>query len=115
MTGRTRPPRVSNPETLVARELLTAPSIELGERPRARITGDRGERRHAVREPSSRFLTAINAPPIAIGPLYAPKTIDQCIVDDPICTNDGGNVGAHGQYVANGMVDQAAVFAAQHL
>ena len=66
-------------------------------------------------EPSSRFLTAINAPPTAIGPLYAPKTIDQCIVDDPICTNDGGNVGAHGQYVANGMVDQAAVFAAQHL
>jgi cutinase len=66
-------------------------------------------------EPSSRFLTAINAPPTAIGPLYAPKTIDQCIVDDPICTNDGGNVGAHGQYVANGMVDQVAVFAAQHL
>jgi cutinase len=28
-------------------------------------------------EPSSRFLTAINGPPMAIGPLYAPKTIDQ--------------------------------------
>jgi len=28
-------------------------------------------------EPSSRFLTAINAPPMAIGPLYAPKTINQ--------------------------------------
>ncbi len=66
-------------------------------------------------QPSSRFLTAIDAPPISLGPLYAPKTIDQCVDDDPICTNDGGNLGAHGQYVANGMVDQAAVFAAQRL
>ena len=66
-------------------------------------------------QPSSRFLTAIDAPPIAVGPLYAPKTIDQCIADDPICTNDGGNPGAHGLYVANGMVDQAAAFAAQRL
>lgn len=66
-------------------------------------------------QPSSRFLTAIDAPPISLGPLYAPKTIDQCVVDDPICTNDGGNLGAHGQYLTNGMVDQAAVFAAQRL
>ena len=66
-------------------------------------------------EPSSRFLNGINAPPITIGSLYAPKTIQQCIPDDPVCTLDGGNLGAHGQYVANGMVDQAADFVAQHL
>jgi cutinase len=66
-------------------------------------------------EPSSRFLTGINAPPITIGQLYASKTIQQCIADDPVCTLDGGNLGAHGQYVANGMVDQAADFVAHRL
>lgn len=66
-------------------------------------------------EPSSSFLTRINAPPITIGPLYAAKTIDQCIPDDPVCSPDGGNFGAHGQYVANGMVNQAAQFAAGRL
>jgi cutinase len=63
-------------------------------------------------KPSSRFLDRIDVPPIAIGPLYAAKTIDQCIPDDPICSNDGGNIMAHGEYVANGMVDQAAQYAA---
>ena len=64
-------------------------------------------------EPSSRFLNRIDAPPIAIGPLYAAKTIQQCIPDDPVCSNDGNNPAAHGEYVANGMVDQAANFAAR--
>jgi cutinase len=62
-------------------------------------------------EPSTRFLDAINAPPITIGPLYAPKTIAQCIPDDPICSLDGGDIAAHGEYAANGMVDEAASFA----
>jgi cutinase len=66
-------------------------------------------------EPSSTFLTRIDAPPITIGPLYTAKTIDQCIPDDPVCSNDGGNMGAHGEYVVNGMVDQAAGFAARRL
>jgi cutinase len=66
-------------------------------------------------EPSSRFLNRIDAPPINIGPLYAAKTIEQCIFDDPVCTNDGGNIGAHMQYVSNGMVDQAAVNVAQRV
>jgi cutinase len=66
-------------------------------------------------EPSSRFLNRIEAPPINIGPLYAAKTIEQCIFDDPVCTNDGGNIGAHMQYVSNGMVDQAAVNVAQRV
>jgi cutinase len=64
-------------------------------------------------EPSSRFLNRIDAPPIAIGPLYAGKAIRQCIADDPVCSNNGSNLAAHGEYVANGMVDQAANFAAR--
>ncbi len=35
-------------------------------------------------EPSTMFLNSIDAPPITIGPLYAAKTIDQCIPEDPI-------------------------------
>jgi hypothetical protein len=65
--------------------------------------------------PSPRFLNRIDAPPIAIGPLYAAKTIQQCISDDPVCSMDGSNIAAHGEYVANGMVDQAADFVAQRL
>lgn len=64
-------------------------------------------------EPSSRFLNRIDAPPIAIGPLYAGKTIQQCVPEDLVCSNDGNDFAAHGQYVANGMVDQAASFAAR--
>lgn len=66
-------------------------------------------------EPSSRFLNRIDAPPIAIGPLYAPKTIQQCVSDDPVCNNDGSNLAAHGAYVSNGMVDQAADFVAHRV
>jgi cutinase len=66
-------------------------------------------------EPSPRFLNRIDAPPIAIGPLYAAKTIQQCISDDPVCSMDGSNLAAHGEYVANGMVDQAADFVVQRL
>jgi cutinase-like protein len=66
-------------------------------------------------EPSSRFLDNINAPPITIGPLYAAKTIQQCIPDDPVCSIDGSNPAAHGQYATDGMVDQAADFAARNI
>jgi cutinase len=66
-------------------------------------------------EPSSRFLNRIDAPPIAIGPLYAAKTIQQCVPDDPVCTNEGSNLAAHGAYVDNGMVDQAADYVAHRV
>lgn len=66
-------------------------------------------------EPSTRFLNRIDAPPITIGPLYAAKTIQQCVSDDPVCTNDGSNLAAHGAYVANGMVDQAADYVARRV
>jgi cutinase len=66
-------------------------------------------------ESSSRFLNGINAPPITISPHYASKTIQQCIPDDPVCTMDGSDLAAHGQYVASGTVGQAADFAARRL
>jgi len=65
-------------------------------------------------KPSNRFMRAIGEPLIAIGPLYAAKTIDLCIPNDPICS-DNGDMFAHGQYEADGMVDQAAAFAASRI
>jgi hypothetical protein len=32
-----------------------------------------------------------------------------------VCTNDGSNFAAHGAYVANGMVDQAADYVAHRV
>jgi hypothetical protein len=65
-------------------------------------------------KPSSQFMSVINQPPITIGPLYAPKTIDLCVPNDPICSG-AGYPAAHRQYVETGMVDQAADFAASRL
>jgi cutinase len=64
--------------------------------------------------PSSNFMSIIGAPPLAIGPLYQPKTTELCAAGDPVCSN-GGDFAAHNSYVDNGMVDQAAAFAAGHL
>ena len=68
-------------------------------------------------KPSNGFLNSIDrtAPPITVGSLYAPKTIDQCIPEDPVCSPTGGDNGAHGAYADNGMTAQAAAFAAQKL
>ena len=65
-------------------------------------------------KPSSQFMNIINQPPVTIGPLYAPKTIELCVPGDPICS-DASNPLAHRQYVEAGMVDQAADFAAGRL
>lgn len=68
-------------------------------------------------KPSDNWLTSAGAPPITIGPRYVPKTIDLCASGDTIC--DGTPVGppsaAHGSYAVNGMVGQAAGFAASKL
>jgi cutinase len=66
-------------------------------------------------KPSAEFLNSIGAPPITIGPLYAAKTIDLCIADDPVCSDGGGNGAAHGMYAADGMVGQAAQFAVKRV
>jgi cutinase len=66
-------------------------------------------------KPSSGFLQVIanTAPPITVGHLYAGKTTDMCIPDDPICSPGGGDSNAHNLYPANGLTDQAADFVAQ--
>lgn len=67
--------------------------------------------------PSQQFLTQYGAPPVTIGPLYAPKTIQLCAPEDTIC--NGAEAGppniAHASYPVNGMAAQAAAFAAQRL
>jgi cutinase len=65
-------------------------------------------------KPSTRFMHAINEPLVAVGPLYADKTIELCVPDDPICSS-GTNFSAHMQYADDGMVDQAATFTASHV
>jgi cutinase len=55
------------------------------------------------------------APPITIGREYSAKSLDLCVVNDPICAPGGGDPGAHGLYSANGMTEQAAGFAARHV
>jgi cutinase len=43
------------------------------------------------------------------------KTIDLCIPEDPVCSPDGNDSGAHGLYAVNGMAGQAVDFAARRL
>ena len=64
--------------------------------------------------PSNRFMDTVGAPPVVIGPLYQPKTLELCAGDDPVCS-DGGDWAAHAAYADDGMVDQAANYAASHL
>jgi cutinase-like protein len=65
--------------------------------------------------PRSAFADTLSPGPLpAIGPLYAAKTIDLCVPNDPICSN-GWDMRAHGAYVETGMVNQAATFAASRL
>jgi cutinase len=66
-------------------------------------------------KPSSGFLQMIanTAPPITVGHLYAAKTADLCIPDDPVCSPAGGDSNAHNLYPANGLTDQAADFVVQ--
>lgn len=68
-------------------------------------------------KPSSGFLQMIytGAPPITVGPQYVDKTLDLCIPADPVCAPGGGDNAAHGAYMVNGMVDQAAQFATDRL
>ena len=65
-------------------------------------------------KPSSGFLQMIanTAPPITVGHLYAAKTTDMCIPEDPICSPGGGDNNAHNLYPADGLTDQAADFVA---
>jgi cutinase len=65
--------------------------------------------------PSAQFLQQYGAPPIAIGPLYQPKTLQLCAQGDAICESVGTPGLAHALYAVNGMTGQAAGYAASHL
>ena len=62
-------------------------------------------------KPDGSFMNLIGQPPVAVGPLYAGKTVELCAIGDPICS-DGDDRTAHTSYSANGMVDQGAAYAA---
>jgi cutinase len=65
--------------------------------------------------PSAQFLQQYGAPPITIGPLYQPKTLQLCAQGDAICESVGTPGVAHALYAVNGMTGQAAGYAANHL
>jgi cutinase len=65
--------------------------------------------------PSAQFLQQYGAPPITIGPLYQPKTLQLCAQGDAICESVGTPGVAHALYAVNGMTGQAAGYAASHL
>ncbi len=67
--------------------------------------------------PSRQFMNKYGAPAVVIGPTFAAKTIELCAPGDTICSgaaNLGPNV-AHVLYPVNGMVTDAAAFAASRL
>ncbi len=64
--------------------------------------------------PSNQWLGQYGAPPITIGPLYQPKTLELCAQGDGIC-GDGTSQLAHALYPVNGMTGQAAAFASSHI
>jgi cutinase len=62
--------------------------------------------------PRSSFADSLSPGPLPrVAPLYAGKTVEMCVPNDPICSEGGRDWGAHGAYVRSGMVDQAASFA----
>ncbi len=65
--------------------------------------------------PNVRAMNFLNEPPVAIGPMYQPKTIKVCAPEDPVCS-DGMNFAAHDTYASDGqMIDKGAAFAASRL
>jgi cutinase len=66
--------------------------------------------------PRSSFADTLSPGPLpVISPLFAGKTIDMCVPNDPICSEGGWDMRAHGAYVQTGMVNGAAAFAANRL
>jgi cutinase len=66
-------------------------------------------------KPSTRFMHAINDPPVNVGAQYLGKTIDLCVDNDLVCDSHGTSFAVHAQYVETGMVDQGVTFVANQL
>lgn len=64
--------------------------------------------------PTGQFMHKYGARDVAIGPLFAAKTIELCAPGDPVCAGAPGlgSHDAHLRYPVNGMVSEAATFAA---
>lgn len=67
--------------------------------------------------PDNWFLNIVDrdAPPVTVGALYAPKTVQLCAQGDPVCFPGGLDRSAHSSYKSNGMAEQAADFTANAL
>ena len=64
----------------------------------------------------STFADSLSPGPLpSVGPLYRAKTIEMCVPNDPICSQGGWDMRAHGAYVQTGMVNDAAAFAASRV
>jgi len=66
-------------------------------------------------KPSTRFMKAINDPPVTVGPDYLAKTIDLCVDNDLVCDPHVSSFSAHNEYEEAGLVDQGAAFVANQL
>lgn len=62
-------------------------------------------------KPNDRFLFLIGQPYVPVGSAFAAKTLDLCAVNDPVCSG-GLDPVAHNLYTSNGLVAEAAGFAA---
>ncbi|MGD9619306.1 MAG: cutinase family protein [Mycolicibacterium sp.] len=63
--------------------------------------------------PAGQFMQKYGAPDVAIGPMFAAKTIELCASGDAVCTNapELASNDAHLRYAFNGMAGEAAAFA----
>lgn len=64
--------------------------------------------------PNARAMNFLGEPPVVIGPLYAGKTIQLCVPNDPICS-DGLEFAAHNATMYSDAIEQGADFAANRL
>lgn len=64
--------------------------------------------------PNARAMDFLHQPAVTIGPLYAGKTLQLCEPEDPVCS-EGLNFAAHTAYAEDGIVDQAAAYAANRV
>ncbi|WP_407688676.1 cutinase family protein [Mycobacterium sp. HUMS_1102779] len=65
--------------------------------------------------PNERAMSFLGEPPVTIGPLYQPKTLELCADNDPVCS-EGLDFAMHNvSAYQDGMVTRGADYAASHL
>lgn len=65
--------------------------------------------------PNERAMNFLGEPPVTIGPLYQPKTLELCVDNDPVCS-DGLDFSLHSvSSYEDGIVARGAAYAASHL